>query len=420
MPKNLVKASTPAFLLVAFLVCLGFTSQPKADITASLSDGDTLELIGIGMYQELRNDIYIGALFGPQSVTSVEQLKDDNVAKRMSLRFVSDYSNRKLARHWKERMAMNNPRNQWQPLTREIVGFSKLFKRSLVPGDEINIDHVPGVGTQVYLNGTLFVTFNKSGFVDVLLNVWLGNIPPTKAFKTSIRGQDAAQTKSTYIAQYSAFEPVKGRFDADLKPPTPVRVATAPPKAQPPAEKPKVTRVAKKEPAKKPPTVAQNKPATPPPANTQPKNDGQGSEVAAKPAPKVVDNTPKPETKKPPVQKPAPKKVAKVEPPPVEEDFFDADLITGSYTRDLINSIREHQEYPRKALIKKQEGDVTAKVTIAADGSIVNVEITERSGSRILDKAASRIIKKAAPFQAIPNELKQNEFVFDVPMSFQL
>ena len=111
-------------------------------------------------------------------------------------------------------------------------------------------------------------------------------------------------------------------------------------------------------------------------------------------------------------------KVAETE--TIEEDFFDADLLAGSYTRDLINAIRQHQVYPREALLEKREGDVTAKVTIDDEGEIVDVTLIERSGSRVLDKAASRIIKKAAPFQAIPVELNQKEFVFEVPVSFQL
>jgi|GEM_PF-1152655 len=412
MPKSPVKALFSVFLFTIASVSSFFTLNAHAEITANLADGDSLELIGIGKYQELRNDIYIGALFGPAAVTDVEQLKNDQVAKRMSLRFVSDYSNRKLARHWKERMAMNNPRSKWQPLTREIVGFSKLFKRSLVAGDEINIDHVPGVGTQVYLNSTLFQTINKPGFVDVLLNVWLGNIPPTKAFKASIRGQDSESVKSSFIAEYSGIQPEKGRFDADL---APVVVAKPP---EPKKETPKVTKVAKKDPPKQAPAKQQPQKKEPakkqPPIKQEPK-----AEIIAKPAPSETKKQVVAENK--PLQaKPQPTKVAKIEPPVIEEDFFDADLITGSFTRDLINEIRKHQEYPRKALINKDEGDVTARVTIAADGSLVGLELVERSGSRILDKAVLRIIRKTAPFQAIPTELKQEQFVFEVPISFQL
>lgn len=405
MSFRILKATA---LLVVLLTLLSSFSA-RASTTATLSDGEQLKLIGTGIYKELRNDIYVGTLYGPQSINDVSELDSDNVAKRMSLRFVSNYSNRKLARHWKERMAMNNPRSKWQPLTREIVAFSKLFKRSIAPGDEINIDHVPGVGTQIYLNGTLFKTFNKEGFQQVLLNVWLGNIPPTKAFKSSIRGENPAlQTEN--INKYASISVTTGRFDSDLEPVEEIVVAEVK-KEEKPAAKKKQT-VAKVKPKPKPKKSpekvaskkAEPKKTTPEIVETKPPVD---------PEPKIADK---------PADKPK-EVVSKKEPKPIEEaeePFFDADLIAGSYTRDLINSIRKYQEYPRKALAKQQEGDVTAKVIIGKEGNLISVELIERSKHRLLNKAVNKIIKKAAPFQPIPKELKLNEFQFEVPISFQL
>lgn len=420
-PKSRFMSKVLSFFLSCTLIFIG--NSANADISANLSDGDQLELKGIGIYQELRNDIYIGALFGPQSVTNVEQLKDDNVAKRMSLRFVNSYSNRKLARHWKERMAMNNPRSRWQPMTRDIVGFSRLFKRSFESGDEINIDHIPGQGTEVYLNGTLFTTIKTQGFVDILLNVWLGNIPPTKAFKTSIRGQDNDNTKSGFISRYSGLQPIKGRFDSDLAPPPTVAAVAKPAPTQTqkaPAKKPPV-KVAKAPPKKTTPKPAPKKVATQPPAGSTTPPATKPADNATKVAVVKKEDIKADIPKKQEVSEPPPQKVAKLTPPPVvEEDFFDADLIAGSYKRDLINEIREHQQYPRKAYVKGDEGDVTAQVTIDQDGEIVEIEITEKSNSRILNRAVPKLIRKAAPFTIIPKELKQEEFTFEVPISFKL
>ena len=452
MPKHQLELRKIAiFAISIFCLTTTFIQQPKAELIASLPQGNSLKLLGIGMHQELRNDIYIGALFAPDSITSVDQLKGDEIAKRMSIRFVAKYSHRKMARHWKERLAMNNPREQWQPLTREIVGFSRIFKRSLEIGDELNIDHIPGVGTQVYLNGTLFQTIEKEGFIDLLLNVWLGTNPPTKAFKKSIRGQDAEEIQLSFETKYQALQPIPGRFDADLAPVTKVASAdeTANKNTTQPAEtkakKPAATTTQKKTPAKK---VAAK---TPPPqqkkpeqsqkkvATTKPKTNA-GSSVAKKAADTVADvskvakldkdnfkpdislsSTLKTEPKKQPVQKTAsldkPSEAAAQE---LEEEFFDADLISGSYTRDLLNSIRQFQQYPKKALVNGDQGDVLAKVKIDADGEIIDFSIVERSGSRVLDKAVTRMVKKAAPFQAIPKELKLQEFEFEVPISFQL
>lgn len=454
MPKSSLNPQRIFILAVCFLFTgLAFIPKSNADITAQVSNGDSLDLIGIGMHQELRNDIYIGALFAPSSVTEVEQLRNDNIAKRMSIHFISAFSHRKMARHWKERLAMNNSRNKWQPLTREIVNFSRIFKRNFEVSDELNIDHVPGVGTQIYLNGTLFETIDKPGFADLLLNVWIGNNPPTKAFRKSIRGQDTQTEKDTLIAKFSTLSPIMGRFDADLTTPTRVASTTTESTNSPTSTADSVEQTVITPPQQAIVAETQTTPA-PAPAedNTQTSTSSEEPETTevakleTDPATAITDASPvddsgtNSQTEEDIVQNnpldssseinldnelvvdiPAElEKTASLEAATDDDSFFDADLITGSYTRDLLGFIRQHQEYPKKALLRKIEGDVLAKVTINNIGEVIDVEIVEKSGSRILDKAVTKMVKKAAPFEAIPKELALQEFSFNVPISFQL
>jgi len=440
-------------VLTLIILFFGLSTSTNAEIEAKLSDGETLKLIGIGIHQELRNDIYLGALFGPSSVSSVDQLMNDNVAKRMSIRFLSQYSNRKMARHWKERLAMNNPRSQWQPLTREIIKFSRTFKRNFQSGDELNIDHVPGKGAQIYLNGTLFKTIQKPIFSNLLLNVWLGTNPPTKAFKSSIRGQDSESIKQDYISQYSSLEAVVGRFDADLKQPTKIAGVEKqqPKKATQAAERKKESTTSDtttNNPTSKAATeenrsIAQisepskNENINMPPAAPQTTNNQTAdNNEQAETLPQVDTSNPKQmklanlDTDKLKTDLAeaslleADDNTAQVESSSEsfdeEEDFFDADLASGSYTKDLIEAIKQYQQYPRKAAAKGEQGNVTAKVIISANGEIKDIELIERSGSRILDRAVIKMVKKASPFNAIPSELNLQEFEFEFPVSFQL
>ena len=456
MPKKVNQVSR---FFVTSILTMFIASQQlafSAELNIDLPEGQALKLMGIGMHQELRNDIYIGALFGPAEVSNAEDLKDDAIPKRMSIRLVTNYSHRKMSRHWKERLAMNNPRDMWQPLTKEIVQFSRIFKRSMQTGDELNIDYVPGKGTKVYLNGTLFQTIEKQGFAELLLNVWLGTTPPTKAFKKSIRGQDDNGTQEKYVDTYSALQPIKGRFDADLQPET--RVAKAEPSkavAKKPQEKPKSqssnnTKVATSNPPKKKEEVKKpaSKPQTKVAQNTKQSESKEKTKVAESDSKKSMKNDEdnllaadlkidsgissvlkdsgvKAAEAKPKTSEPKAEKVAKIEKQEEvklenEEDFFDADLISGSYTRDLLSEIRKFQEYPKKALQKNEEGEVIVKVTINAAGEVENIDYLEKSGSRVLDKAVVRMVRKAAPFQAIPKELKMEKFEFEVPIEFKL
>jgi len=63
--------------------------------------------------------------------------------------------------------------------------------------------------------------------------------------------------------------------------------------------------------------------------------------------------------------------------------------------------------YPEEARQKKLYGSLRVTVGILADGSLENVEIDRSSGSRILDEAAIRIIKMAAPYSVFPDDIRK-------------
>lgn len=62
--------------------------------------------------------------------------------------------------------------------------------------------------------------------------------------------------------------------------------------------------------------------------------------------------------------------------------------------------------YPEEARRRNLTGKVQVAVTILADGSVKSVDISKSSGSHILDQAAVRSVRLAAPFSAFPPELR--------------
>ncbi len=366
--------------------------------TVTLENGSNLELKGIGVATEFRTETYIGALYAPVGFESIELFKDYTTPKRMVVRYIPEtYSYRKVSRHFKERIAMNNDREIWQPLTREIITFSRIFNDNFVRGDEIRLDFIPGKGTQVYLNDVLFETIENPEFFNLMLDAWTGTVPPSKAFKQGIMGELSDADVTDLKNRFTSLEPITGRF---TKPDNQVAAATRTQAKQPEV---KQTPKPKPEPKKE---VAESKP------KPEPKKEVAESKPNPEPKKEVAESKPKP--------KPEPKKevaVAKPEPEP-EEDFIDEDLIRGSYVRDLIAEVRENQEYPRRALLNGDKGDGMAKITIDRAGDLVEVELTERTGSRILDKAIVKMVRRSAPFQGIPPELSEEEFTFEVPFTF--
>jgi len=457
--KNCYKLNRPLnfFSLALLLMLIKF--QPVHAFSVQLEEGDPLDLFGIGIHQEKRVDIYVGALFAPTQVNEPHQLVDLDLNKRMTLRFVSKYSNRKMARFWKQRIAMNNSRDSWRPFTKEIITFANIFKSPIQPGDEINIDYIANKGTLIYLNGTHFLTVEKKEFFELLLNIWIGTIPPTEAFKKGITGQNSETDNTNLISQYEGIQPIIGRFDGDKVSPadstTQVALTSSKPKTNIKKEIVVEQKPASKQPANKeqnkanvdssaketrklvdslkvdlPVTRTQiDKPVLDRPAKAQ---NPQSESVVANDqvqSNRLELDTQTPSPNKNPqdnlVQKTEAKtettpseKVAKLDLP--EEKLFDADLLLGSYTLELINYIRKRQSYPKKALREGIEGSLTVQIKIDSAGQIIESNYLQRSGKRTLDRAVMKTIRKAQPFPTIPEELDLQEFEFEVPMNFSI
>jgi TonB family protein len=392
--------------------------------TVKLEDGSQLELKGIGLAQEFKTDIYIGALYAPVGYESLELIKDYTTPKRILVRYVADnYSYRKVSRHFKERIAMNMAREEWQPLTREIVTFSNIFKQNFQAGDEIRMDFIPGKGTSIYLNGVLFETISNPEFINLIINSWTGSVPPTKAFKEGITGALDEGEKQKILARFNALTPVKGRFKL---PENETLVAEAKEPAKPKTEttqaQKQVNPKAESKVVEQKATISKPKVETPPKAvvsaNPQPKKTEPKQVVEAKPKQESVvkqSDTTSEESEKSVARQEKPKS----KPAPVEEDFIDEDLIRGSYVRELIAQVRKNETYPRKALINQEEGDGVARVVINREGNLVDVALSERTGSRELDKGILTMIRRTN-FAPIPKELKEQEFEFEIPFSFKL
>lgn len=67
--------------------------------------------------------------------------------------------------------------------------------------------------------------------------------------------------------------------------------------------------------------------------------------------------------------------------------------------------------YPAKARRYQIYGELRLVVTINSDGTLENVEILESSGFKVLDDAARRIVKLAAPFAPFDETLKNYDRV---------
>ena len=70
--------------------------------------------------------------------------------------------------------------------------------------------------------------------------------------------------------------------------------------------------------------------------------------------------------------------------------------------------------YPEQARRQKIFGSLKLSVSIRTDGSVEKVEVDKSSGHRILDAAAVRIVKLAAPYSPLPPNIAKDTDILEI------
>jgi len=75
--------------------------------------------------------------------------------------------------------------------------------------------------------------------------------------------------------------------------------------------------------------------------------------------------------------------------------------------------------YPEEAKRRNISGSLLLDVAINADGSLNSLTLLRSSGSQVLDDAAMRIVKLAAPFAQFPDELRSDTDVLHITRTWE-
>ncbi|MFT4578787.1 MAG: TonB family protein [Nitrospinales bacterium] len=94
--------------------------------------------------------------------------------------------------------------------------------------------------------------------------------------------------------------------------------------------------------------------------------------------------------------------------------------VWGRYTNSIQLKISQSKIYPPLARERKQQGKVFLSFKLDANGKILELSIENSSGHKILDQAAIKAIKEAAPFPTIPASLNKKYASLKIPISFIL
>jgi len=91
------------------------------------------------------------------------------------------------------------------------------------------------------------------------------------------------------------------------------------------------------------------------------------------------------------------------------------------YMRQWIDRVERvgNLNYPDQARRKKLSGTLILDVVINADGELIKTDLRQSSGHQILDDAAKRIVRLAAPYSAFPKKLRAEADVIHITRSWE-
>ncbi len=184
-----------------------------------------------------------------------------------------------------------------------------------------------------------------------------------------------------------------------------------------------------------PPPIAQSivpQPVTPaPPVVQRQERPARKPRAEPKPAPAPAPApAPVESAQSSPTQAPAQPNPASAVPQPSagggtgtgQSDTNASAIAKASYARLLLTRLQRAIVYPRRAQRRDIQGVVRVEVVLAASGALKTVRLVGTSGSDILDDAAIQLVRRVAPFPAVPRDLspRGQDFAFVAPIQYRL
>lgn len=91
-----------------------------------------------------------------------------------------------------------------------------------------------------------------------------------------------------------------------------------------------------------------------------------------------------------------------------------------SYAAKVRSWLYAHKIYPRRARMRREEGQVEVRFVLDRAGMLLEGVVIQRSGNAALDEEAEAMLRRASPYPGAPAELPGERIEFIVPIAFTL
>jgi TonB family protein len=365
-----------------------------------------LQLNGSAIYEDLGKQQFVAALFVEDLSSNANSIQLQQSPKRMEVRIINDYSKRRWLNLWMQSISINNDRESFSGSAQEVIDIMRAPRSAPKRGDVIEYLFDPDQGTSVRFNGTELITNYPPEVFNILLRTWIGPIPPSTAFKDQLLGNSIDMDADELLTD---IQPQSSRvaLAASWMAPAPEPIALEPvaDEATTAADTPEAE-----------PQLAAAESIAADPESTAAATDQaetlEGPEQIAAETEQIADNE---DTNLAATADTGEEQEEEI----VDFNVSEA-LAQRDYTPLVVAQIYKAIRYPNRAADKNQQGTVRIGVTIDRSGDLISAVITQESRYRLLNQAAHKAVKKAAPFPQLPEEMKADSFEVNLPITFRL
>lgn len=392
-----------------------------ASVATAQSD---LVMNGSSVYSDLGKDQFAAALYLETQQQNPSIAHSMQGEKRMEVRVLNNYSKRRWFNLWMQSISINNSRENFSESAQDLMTLMQAAKSAPQKGDLIEYLSSPDKGTSMRFNGTELVADLPADVFGLLLNTWIGSIPPTTSFKDEILGKQRNPT-AVELLETVTTDPKRVSLAASwILPPEPKAVAAvAKVKPKPAIKKTSKAKAATPAKLQDTPAPVATKPITPVTAIAATSAVADTKQGATKDQPTSDANTSvskgddHTETSGAAAGKDSEAATSSED----EADFSIAEaLAMRDYTPLVVQAIYKKISYPSRAIDRGFEGTVRMAIVVSQSGALEKVTVAQKSRHSILNKAAIKATERAAPFPALPAALNTDEFEITVPITFKL
>ncbi len=146
-----------------------------------------LTLNGAAYFTNQKRNYYVGGLYLAAASSNAEEILASGADKRMQLVVVKDrWSKTSWKNYWRERIAVNhNSDIQDKKVIDALNYFTTFVRGDFERGDEVVIEYKANE-TRIFLNDALVTSSSGVSLFNYLLRTWIGDVPPSLAFRKSI------------------------------------------------------------------------------------------------------------------------------------------------------------------------------------------------------------------------------------------